>query len=67
MRSAIVFGLEPVFAALTAWWLIDERMGALALCGAALMVVALIFSQWTPPQAAPCARSLPPATAKPNA
>ena len=67
MRSAIVFGLEPVFAALTAWWLIDERMGALALCGAALMVVALIFSQWTPPQAAPRARSLPPATAKPNA
>lgn len=49
MRSAIVFGLEPVFAALTAWWLIDERMGLTALCGAALMVVALIFSQWSPP------------------
>ena len=49
MRSAIVFGLEPVFAALTAWWLIDERMGAVALAGAALIVAALIFSQWTPP------------------
>ena len=49
MRSAIVFGMEPVFAALTAWWLIDERMGWVALCGAALMVVALIVSQWTPP------------------
>lgn len=49
MRSAIVFGLEPVFAALTAWWLIDERMGMVALAGAALIVAALIFSQWTPP------------------
>lgn len=48
MRSAIVFGLEPVFAALTAWWLIDERMGMLAFGGAALIVAALIFSQWTP-------------------
>lgn len=53
MRSAIVFGLEPVFAALTAWWLIDERMGPVALAGAALIVTALIFSQWTPPQRVP--------------
>lgn len=50
MRSAIVFGLEPVFAALTAWWLMDERMGAVALIGAALIVVALISSQWTAPR-----------------
>ena len=60
MRSAIVFGLEPVFAALTAWWLIDERMGLLALCGAALMVKALMLSQWAPaPAAAPTAPSKP--------
>lgn len=56
MRSAIVFGLEPVFAALTAWWLIDERMGAVAFAGAALIVAALIFSQW---QAAPANPSSP--------
>lgn len=49
MRSAIVFGLEPVFAALTAWFLIGERMGPAAFAGAALMVAALVFSQWTPP------------------
>jgi len=48
MRSAIVFGLEPVFASLTAWWLIDERMGLVAIAGAALIVAALIFSQWQP-------------------
>ncbi|MDA8444578.1 DMT family transporter [Paracidovorax valerianellae] len=48
MRSAIVFGLEPVFAAVTAWVLIDERMGAAGMAGAALIVGALIFSQWQP-------------------
>lgn len=49
MRSAIVFGLEPVFAALAAWGLIGERMGPSALLGAALIVAALVFSQWAPP------------------
>lgn len=48
MRSAIVFGLEPVFAALTAWVLIDERLGIAGVAGAALIVSALIFSQWQP-------------------
>ena len=63
MRSAIVFGLEPVFAALTAWWLIDERMGALAMGGAALIVAALIFSQWQPAPARPKACAATPARA----
>ena len=48
LRSAIVFGLEPVFAALTAWILLDERMGLVALSGAVLVVLALIWSQWQP-------------------
>lgn len=48
LRSAIVFGLEPVFAALTAWALLGERMGLVALTGAALVVLALIWSQWQP-------------------
>lgn len=48
MRSAIVFGLEPVFAALAAWRLIGEQMGTVAMGGAALIVFALIFSQWMP-------------------
>ncbi|CAN7179125.1 DMT family transporter [Acidovorax sp. LjRoot129] len=49
MRSAIVFGLEPVFAALTAWALLGERLGWAGLSGAALIVAALVFSQWQPP------------------
>ena len=52
MRSAIVFGLEPVFAAATAWFLIGERLGAVGLVGAALIVAALIVSQLQPPRAA---------------
>jgi len=48
MRSAIVFGLEPVFAALTAWALLGEQLGWAGLSGAALIVGALVFSQITP-------------------
>lgn len=51
MRSAIVFGLEPVFAALTAWALLGERMGPTALAGAALVVAALVLSQLQPGRA----------------
>jgi len=48
LRSAIVFGLEPVFAALTAWALLGERLGWAGLAGAALIVAALVFSQVQP-------------------
>lgn len=50
LRSAIVFGLEPVFAALTAWAMLGERLGWAGLAGAALVVVALVFSQMQPAQ-----------------
>ena len=52
LRSAIIFGLEPVFAALTAWLMLGERMGLVAISGAALVVAALVFSQMAPPRAA---------------
>jgi len=55
MRSAIVFGLEPVFAAATAWALIGERLGWSGLGGAALIVAALVLSQMQPPRPAPAA------------
>lgn len=48
MRSAIVFGLEPVFAAITAWMLLGEQLGWAGLSGAALIVSALVFSQLAP-------------------
>ncbi len=49
MRSAIVFGLEPVFAAFTAWFLLGESLGWAGLAGASLVVAALVFSQVDPP------------------
>ncbi|MBI3101507.1 MAG: DMT family transporter [Burkholderiales bacterium] len=49
MRSAIVFGLEPVFAAMTAWVLLGERLGWSGLAGAALIIGALVLSQLQPP------------------
>lgn len=53
-RSAIIYGLEPVFAAITAWWWIGERMHAQAMLGAALLVSALMVSQWgSAPASAP--------------
>ena len=48
LRSAIVFGLEPVFAALTAWVLLGESLGWAGAGGAALIVAALVFSQVQP-------------------
>src|SRR6218665_2904018 len=56
MRSAIVFGLEPVFAALTAWVLLGEQLGWAGCSGAALIVGALVFSQITPPARAVAAQ-----------
>lgn len=44
--SAIIFGLEPVFAVASAWVLLDERLGAMAWVGAGLIVLALVLSQW---------------------
>jgi drug/metabolite transporter (DMT)-like permease len=38
--------LEPVFAALAAWWLIGERLSPSGWLGAALIVSALMLSQW---------------------
>ena len=49
MRSAIVFGLEPVFAAFTAWFLLGESLGWAGLAGASLVVAGLVFSQVDPP------------------
>jgi drug/metabolite transporter (DMT)-like permease len=49
VRSAIVYGLEPVFAALAAWALLGERLGWTGSAGAALIVAALVLSQLQSP------------------
>jgi drug/metabolite transporter (DMT)-like permease len=44
--AAILFTMEPVWAALLAYFVFQERMSPQALCGAALIVAGAIFGQW---------------------
>jgi drug/metabolite transporter (DMT)-like permease len=44
--AALIFVLEPVFAAVFAYLLLGERLGAAELTGAALVLVAMTMSQW---------------------
>lgn len=45
VHSAIIYGLEPVFAALAAWVVLGEVLTGWALVGAVLIVAALVYSQ----------------------
>ena len=45
VQSAIVYGLEPVFAAIAAYFIIQEGLSPAGLLGAALIVGALLLSQ----------------------
>lgn len=49
--TALVFVLEPVFAAAFAAWWLDERLAPLALLGGALLVGAMAISEWRVPGA----------------
>ena len=44
-QAAIIFAMEPVFAAAFGWWYINEQMTALALLGGVLVIAAVILSQ----------------------
>ena len=44
-RAAVVFSLEPVFAAVTAFLLLGERLGGLELLGGGLILIALLLSR----------------------
>jgi drug/metabolite transporter (DMT)-like permease len=54
VEAALIYGLEPVFASLTAVFYINEVQAGRALAGAALIVLGVMLSQWpvntaTPP------------------
>lgn len=49
--AAIIFVLEPVFAALFAYLLLGERLGLQGLLGGGLVVLAMAISQWQLPLA----------------
>lgn len=48
VEAAIIYGLEPVFAALAAVWWIDEVLQGRALIGGALIVLGVVISQIKP-------------------
>ena len=48
VEAAIIYGLEPVFAALAAVWWINEYLSGRALLGGALIVLGVVISQIKP-------------------
>lgn len=47
-RVAIILTMEPVFAALFGYWLAGDRLGAVQLIGAALILSALVIGEVVP-------------------
>jgi drug/metabolite transporter (DMT)-like permease len=53
-HTAILFSLEPVFAALTSYIVLGERLGGRALFGAALIMAGILLAELKgPTQATP--------------
>ncbi len=46
-RSAVIFSIEPVIASAFAYFLLNERIGATGLAGAALILVGVIVSEFS--------------------
>jgi drug/metabolite transporter (DMT)-like permease len=44
-HTALIFALEPVFAALTSWAVIGERLGGKTLLGSALILAGMVVSE----------------------
>jgi drug/metabolite transporter (DMT)-like permease len=45
ITATLILSVEPVFAALFGWLLLDERLGGLQMLGVALMLAAIVASQ----------------------
>ncbi len=46
VQAALIYALEPFFAALFAAWWLHEAFGPRAIAGGVLIVIAMIVSQW---------------------
>jgi len=47
-RAALIYTLEPVFAAVFSVWLHGDRLGLLGWCGGALIVLGMVVAEVTP-------------------
>jgi len=47
-KAALIYAMEPVFAALFAWVWLHEGLSLRAAVGAAVVVFAVVFSEWKP-------------------
>lgn len=45
-KAALIYAMEPVFAALFAWWWLTERLTLQAAVGGAMVVFAVVLSDW---------------------
>lgn len=52
-RAALIYTLEPVFAAIFSVWLAGDRLSALAWCGGALIVLGMLVAELWPAPATP--------------
>ena len=47
-RAALIYTLEPVFAAIASVWLLSEQLTAVAWCGGALIVLGMVVAESWP-------------------
>lgn len=45
-KAAVIYAMEPVFAALFAWWWLSELLTLKAAVGGAIVVLAVLLSEW---------------------
>ena len=48
-KAAVIYAMEPVFAALFAWWWLAEALTVVAAIGGAMVVMAVVWSEWRAP------------------
>jgi len=45
-KAALIYAMEPIFAALFAWWWLSEGLTVKAVLGGAMVVGAVVLYEW---------------------